>query len=242
MAHHSIVVGYHGCDRSVGEGVLLKNELLTPKTNPWDWLGTGIYFWEGSPRRALAFAEEKKKRGWGDVPVVEPYVVGALINLGNCFHLADIEAVRELPAHHANLLETLRATGTAIPQNRSPRGDETHDLVLRNLDCAVMNFAMTPGSSRRHMSRSPCAIRPVSLGTSSRLVGWSTKREPMTQDERNRQVHDELIREFHAMTLDERVQLLMASGILTRDRQLAPEYVTPSGVAPECTGDPSAPK
>lgn len=143
MAYRSVVVGYHGCDRSVGEGVLLKSEHLTPKTNPWDWLGTGIYFWEGSPRRALAFAEEKKRRGWGDAPIVEPYALGAILDLGNCFDLTDIEAVRELPTHHANLLETLRARAAPIPENRSPRGDEHLDLVLRNLDCAVMNLAMT---------------------------------------------------------------------------------------------------
>lgn len=154
MVHQSLVVGYHGCDRSVGEGVLMKNEHLAPKTNPWDWLGTGIYFWEGSPRRALAFAEEKKKRGWGEVPIVDPYVIGAIINLGNCFDLTDIEAVRELPAHHALLLETLRATGAPIPENRSPRGDEHHDLVLRNLDCAVMNFAMDSFDRRAPAGRS----------------------------------------------------------------------------------------
>ncbi|MBL4847511.1 MAG: hypothetical protein JKY65_18490 [Planctomycetes bacterium] len=142
MAHYSLVVGYHGCDRSVGERVLLGKEELSLKTNPWDWLGTGIYFWEGSPRRALAFAEEKKKRGWGDNPIVEPYVIGAYINLGNCFDLTDIEAVQEIPTHHQLLLKTLTDAGKPIPTNRSPRGEEHHDLVLRNLDCLVMNFTM----------------------------------------------------------------------------------------------------
>ena len=148
MAHYSLRVGYHGCDRSVGERVLLGQEELTPKTNPWDWLGTGLYFWEGSPRRALAFAEEKKRRGWGEHPIKEPYVIGAYINIGNCFDLTDIEAVREIPTHHALLLKTLRAAGKPIPVNKSPRGEDHHDLVLRNLDCLVMNFTMREFDSR----------------------------------------------------------------------------------------------
>lgn len=142
MAHFSLVVGYHGCDKSVGERILLGEEELSPKTNAWDWLGTGIYFWEGSPRRALAFAEEKQRRGWGDSPITEPFVLGAYINLGNCFDLTDIEAVREIPDHHELLARTLTEAGKPIPANRSPRDEEHHDLVLRNLDCMVMNFTM----------------------------------------------------------------------------------------------------
>lgn len=59
----------------------------------------------------------------------------------------------------------------------------------------------------------------------------------MTQDERNRQVHEEALREFRAMTLEQRVQLLIECGILLPNGQLAPEYVappehvTPSGTA-----------
>lgn len=143
MSHYSLVVGYHGCDRSVGENVLLGKEELSPKENPWDWLGTGIYFWEGSPQRALAFAEEKKQKGWGDNPITEPYVLGAYVNLANCFDLTDVEAVDELPSHYELLLETLRLQEEPIPVNRSPKEVDHHDLVLRFLDCAVVNFAMT---------------------------------------------------------------------------------------------------
>lgn len=64
----------------------------------------------------------------------------------------------------------------------------------------------------------------------------------MTQEDLNRQVHEELIREFRALTLEERVQRLIASGILTPDRKLAAQYVAPAGVAPERAGDESGPK
>ncbi len=149
MAHHySLVVGYHGCDRSIGEQVLLGKEDLTPKENPWDWLGTGIYFWEGSPARALAFAEEKRRLGWGDTPIEDPYVIGAYINLGNCFDLTDHEAVLELPEIHKRVLESLKEAGEPVPSNKSPRGTAHHDLILRDLDCKVLNFAMRESDSR----------------------------------------------------------------------------------------------
>ena len=38
----------------------------------------------------------------------------------------------------------------------------------------------------------------------------------MTQDERNRKVHDELVREFSALSLEDRIKRLIASGILTK--------------------------
>ncbi len=37
------VLGYHGCDRDVGEDVLKGRITLRASENPWDWLGTGIY-------------------------------------------------------------------------------------------------------------------------------------------------------------------------------------------------------
>lgn len=90
----------------------------------------------------MAFAEEKKARGWGDNPIKDPYVVGAYIHLGNCFDLTDIAAVRQLPDLHRLVAEAFRVNDKALPENRSIKGEDLHDLVLRYLDCAVMNFAM----------------------------------------------------------------------------------------------------
>ena len=56
MKAPSFVLGYHGCDSEVGERVLAGEMELKPSTNPYDWLGTGIYFWENNPGRALAWA------------------------------------------------------------------------------------------------------------------------------------------------------------------------------------------
>ena len=56
----AFVLGYHGCDRAVGERVLANKVHLKASNNDYDWLGTGIYFWENSPRRALEWAKYAK--------------------------------------------------------------------------------------------------------------------------------------------------------------------------------------
>ena len=55
------LLGYHGCDREVGEAVLAGQTELLVSENDWDWLGPGIYFWENSDRRALDWARYAKK-------------------------------------------------------------------------------------------------------------------------------------------------------------------------------------
>ena len=51
-----IVLAYHGCDVTVRDG-LVRGE-LTPRisSNAYDWLGDGLYFFEGDHNRALKLA------------------------------------------------------------------------------------------------------------------------------------------------------------------------------------------
>ena len=44
----NLVIGFHGCDRSVVEKVI--------STNDYDWLESGIYFWENNEERAWQWA------------------------------------------------------------------------------------------------------------------------------------------------------------------------------------------
>ncbi|MGE4139971.1 MAG: hypothetical protein AB7N76_04935 [Planctomycetota bacterium] len=50
-------------------------------------------------------------------------------------------------------------------------------------------------------------------------------------------MHDELVREFRALSLEDRLKRLIASGILTKDGEVAPEYLAPTGLAPEPPDD-----
>lgn len=129
----SFVLGFHGCDKSVGEAVLSgKIAHLKPSDNPYDWLGTGIYFWESNPLRALEFAQERAggaKNSKGTIK--EPFVVGAIINLGYCLDTRDSLALAEIKEFYELLRESLG------PENLPKNGAS---LKVRNLDCAVFNF------------------------------------------------------------------------------------------------------
>jgi hypothetical protein len=75
---HSIAIGYHGCDRKVGESLLAGKSAIRFSEDSYDWLGHGAYFWESDLTRARQWAHEHSKT---------PFVVGAVISLGRCMDL-----------------------------------------------------------------------------------------------------------------------------------------------------------
>jgi hypothetical protein len=61
LAYHQPfqVIGYHSCDRDLGLRLLRGDDQLKQSTNPWDWLGPGIYFWEQNPHKAMEYADHE---------------------------------------------------------------------------------------------------------------------------------------------------------------------------------------
>jgi hypothetical protein len=95
MSAPALVLGFHGCDQALGEKILAGKDTLKPSTNDWDWLGSGIYFWENSARRALDWAEYAHKNPEVcNSRVDHPFVLGAIIRLGNCLDLLEAESIR----------------------------------------------------------------------------------------------------------------------------------------------------
>lgn len=129
--HTSFVLGYHGCDRSLGEEILAGAATLKESSQDFDWLGPGVYFWEADPVRAREWAEEKSKRKTG----FEPFVIGAAIDLRNCLDLMSRENLTLLAAAFESLREIHDKDKNLgdLPQNRL--GD---DMLLRKLDNAVI--------------------------------------------------------------------------------------------------------
>ena len=130
------VLGFHGCDRATGEAILAgKPAHLTPSANSYDWLGGGIYFWESDPWRALAFAQscvEDKHLTKGTLKT--PYVLGAVIDLGNCCNLFERDALDEVRKAHAHLELVYKIVHDApLPKNRG------FELGMRFLDKAVLD-------------------------------------------------------------------------------------------------------
>lgn len=56
--HPSLVLGFHACEREIGEGLLNGTKNFKASSNTFDWLGNGMYFWENSPTRAEAYGIE----------------------------------------------------------------------------------------------------------------------------------------------------------------------------------------
>ena len=83
----NLVVGFHGCDKSVVDAVIAGKTELLASANDYDWLGNGIYFWENNEDRAWQWAKQLSTRKSSSVK--EPAVIGAIIDLGYCLDLTD---------------------------------------------------------------------------------------------------------------------------------------------------------
>jgi hypothetical protein len=134
--HTSFVLGYHGCDRTIGEQALAGSLELIQSDQDHDWLGPGVYFWEGDPLRAREWAEAKAVRQ----PGMQPYVIGAVIDLGHCLDLTTRDDIELLRDAYQGLLGSQEAEGKALPRNRDAGRDPNQDKLLRNLDCAVIRY------------------------------------------------------------------------------------------------------
>ncbi len=131
-----LILAFHGCDASIVEKVVLGKEELKASENVYDWLGHGIYFWDSSPSRALEFANQLKiKHAKSSKNKIEnPAVIGAVLNLGFCLDLLDYENLQVLKSGYDLLDSTLKSA--KLPENK--KVDTSHDLLLRDLDCAVI--------------------------------------------------------------------------------------------------------
>lgn len=134
----SFVLGYHGCEKAVGERIL-SGESFKESSNDYDWLGPGIYFWEANPLRGLDFARETRKRRASNIK--QPFVIGAVISLGLCLDLTTTAGVEQVRAAHSYLAASAATSNVEMPQN-APDGR------LRRLDCAVIQMVHTARRDR----------------------------------------------------------------------------------------------
>jgi hypothetical protein len=131
-----LVLGFHGCDRSTGDALFSGAQRhIKQSTNAYDWLGTGTYFWESDPWRALAFANQAKMNKHLTKGRIEnPYVVGAVIDLGLCCNLLESSALGEVKEAYDYLDAVDKLVGDqSMPQNKGA------ELGLRFLDKAVID-------------------------------------------------------------------------------------------------------
>jgi hypothetical protein len=134
LAYHQPfqITGFHSCDREVGLRILNGQDQLIASENSWDWLGPGVYFWEQNPARALEYAvgcatgDQKNK-----IPITTPFVIGAIIELGNCLNLLEPASINIVKDAHESLLQLTEKSGEKLPLNKGAN---------RKLDCAVIKY------------------------------------------------------------------------------------------------------
>lgn len=124
----NLVIGFHGCSQETYTNVLFNNQQLKKSDNKYDWLGNGIYFWENSYQRAYEWADKKYKKNAA--------VLGAVIDLGLCLNLTDYNSTDILRQGYEMLKMKCTVLGIDLPENK--QGKSKTDLLLRDLDCAVI--------------------------------------------------------------------------------------------------------
>ncbi len=140
MNFPGFVLAYHGCDRAVGEQILLGKEHVRASENEYDWLGYGAYFWENSPRRARDWAEFLRDHpGRSQAPIRAPFVIGAIIQPGWTLDLTDAGCLRILRSAYDDMVETMSKFDADLPRNERVNAQDA-DLVKRRLDCAVIEY------------------------------------------------------------------------------------------------------
>ncbi len=171
--HRHIYFGFHGCEKALAKDVLLNRIGMTPSKNLYDWLGNGVYFWENDPIRAFEFAKEVKR-------CQEPFVVGAILDLGYCLDLTCRASADRLVPIWENIVRQAYEEG-GIKSNKPGRQGENGELLLRYLivillrPCIAITRIWDMKNTIRfglHFGKEMNSIQPPDLGrkTISRFV------------------------------------------------------------------------
>lgn len=120
------IFGYHGTSNNRATTILAEG--FRASDNDYDWLGTGIYFFQDAPLRARQWAIEQHPSN--------PAVICSRIRLDNCIDLFDIGWQPLLKNVYNSFVEQCRDTDRPLPQ-QNPQRSKAH-----RLDCAFFNFAI----------------------------------------------------------------------------------------------------
>lgn len=129
-------IGFHGCDKKIRDSLVREPDKIKKSQEKYDWLGNGFYIWENNYERALQWATDKKDRG----RLETPSVVGVVYTLDYCLDLTDSEFIRILAVYYELLRNDLYKSGKELPKNRDLPEDMYHNVILRELDCAVIEY------------------------------------------------------------------------------------------------------
>lgn len=132
----NILIGFHGCDESARNELLTKPKNVKISEKPFDWLGHGFYVWENNYERALEWAKDKQKRG----KIKKASVIGVVFTLDYCLDLIDSEFIEMLSIYYGLMKKDFLSIGKELPKNKDVKEDAHKDLLIRELDCAVIQY------------------------------------------------------------------------------------------------------
>lgn len=132
----NLIIGFHGCDESVRDKLVNNPNSIEKSEKPYDWLGHGFYVWENNYQRALEWAKDKKKKK----EIEKPSVVGVAFLLGNCLDFTDTEYINTIEAYYNLMKEEFEILEKSLPKNKDVDKDIHKDKLIRELDCAVIEF------------------------------------------------------------------------------------------------------
>lgn len=132
----NLVLAFHGCEKAVRDALLNHPNTIEKSEKPYDWLGNGVYFWENDHERAFEWAIEKQRKG----EIQEPAIIGAVLYLGICCDFLDRTYIKLLSSFYDAWKANSEILGVAMPENRDAKGDKHKDKLLRERDCATIEF------------------------------------------------------------------------------------------------------
>lgn len=132
----NLQIGFHGCDEVVRNELVSNPDIVKKSQESYDWLGHGFYVWENNYQRAYQWAVDKEARGTLDTPSV----VGVTYQLEYCLDFTDSEFISVLTSYFKLMKDDLQIAGKELPKNKDLSKDEYHDLVIRELDCALIEY------------------------------------------------------------------------------------------------------
>ena len=120
------IYGYHGTSQTKAANIL--KHRFRASDNDYDWLGTGIYFFQDAPLRARQWATQQHPDN--------PAVIRSLIRLDNCIDLFDIGWQPLLKNVYNSFVEQYRETNRPLPKQQPDRSK------AHRLDCAFFNYSI----------------------------------------------------------------------------------------------------
>jgi hypothetical protein len=132
----NLMLGFHGCDQSVRDRLVTNPDVVRISRESFDWLGNGFYIWENNYQRALQWAEDKQKRG----RLETPSVVGVVYLLNHCLDFSDSTFIDMIAECYSTMKSESLEVGNELPKNKDLPKDQHHDLILRELDCYVIEY------------------------------------------------------------------------------------------------------